>query len=38
MQCMPDSLKDRTYYHPTGQGDEKKTAERLEEIRRFRES
>ena len=32
MQCMPDSLKDRTYYHP------KKTAERLEEIRRFRES
>ena len=38
MQCMPDSLKDRTYYHPTGQGDEEKTAERLEEIRRFRES
>ena len=38
MQCMPDSLKDRTYYHPTGQGDEKKAAERLEEIRRFRES
>ena len=38
MQCMPDSLKDRTYYHPTTQGDEKKAAERLEEIRRFRES
>ena len=38
MQCMPDSLKDRTYYHPTDQGDEKKTAERLEAIRRFRES
>ena len=38
MQCMPDSLKDRTYYHPTDQGDEKKTAERLKEIRRFRES
>ena len=38
MQCMPDSLKDRTYYHPTDQGDEKKTAERLEKIRRFRES
>lgn len=38
MQCMPDSLKDRTYYHPTDQGDEKKTAEWLEEIRRFRES
>ena len=36
MQCMPDSLKDRTYYHPTQEGEEKKTAERLEEIRRFR--
>ena len=38
MQCMPDSLKDRTYYHPTEQGDEKKAAERLEESRKFRES
>lgn len=37
MQCMPDSLKDRGYYHPTQEGEEKKTAERLEEIRRFRE-
>ena len=38
MQCMPDSLKDRVYYHPTGQGEEKKAAQRLEEIRKFRES
>ena len=37
MQCMPDGLKDRTYYHPTQEGEEKKTAERLEEIRKFRE-
>ena len=37
MQCMPDRLKDRIYYHPTQEGEEKKTAERLEEIRRFRE-
>ena len=37
MQCMPDSLKDRIYYHPIREGEEKKTAERLEEIRRFRE-
>ena len=37
MQCMPDSLKERTYYHPTQEGEEKKTAERLEEIRKFRE-
>ena len=36
MQCMPDSLKDRTYYHPTTQGEEAKAAERLEEIRKFR--
>lgn len=36
MQCMPDSLQDRTYYHPTCEGEEKKTAQRLEEIRRFR--
>ena len=37
MQCMPDGLKDRIYYHPTMEGEEKKTAERLAEIRRFRE-
>lgn len=38
MQCMPERLKDRTYYHPTEQGDEKKTAKRLEAIRKFREA
>ena len=37
MQCMPDSLKDRVYYHPTQEGEEKETAERLEEIKKFRE-
>ena len=36
MQCMPDSLKDRVYYHPTQEGEEKCTAERLEEIKKFR--
>ena len=36
MQCMPDSLKDRTYYHPTLEGEERKTAQRLEEIKNFR--
>ena len=36
MQCMPDSLKDRTYYHPTTQGEEAETAVRLREIREFR--
>ena len=37
MQCMPDSLKDRIYYHPTREGEEEKAARRLEEIRKFRE-
>lgn len=32
MQCLPDSLKDKRYYHPTEQGQEKQVKERLEEI------
>ena len=36
MQCMPDSLKDRVYYHPTDQGEEEKAAKRLEEIRKYK--
>lgn len=38
MQCMPDSLKDRKYYHPTASGEEETVKRRLEEIERFRES
>ena len=33
MQCMPDSMTDRTYYHPGDQGEEKAVRERLEAIR-----
>ena len=33
MQCLPDSLKDRVYYHPTEEGIEKRIKARLEEIR-----
>jgi putative ATPase len=33
MQCLPDSLKDRTYYHPTTQGVEGRFKERLEYIK-----
>ncbi|MEG0736915.1 MAG: replication-associated recombination protein A, partial [Longicatena sp.] len=29
MQCMPDSLLNRTYYHPTTQGSEAKVTQRL---------
>ncbi len=36
MDCLPDSLKGRTYYHPTQEGREKLLAQRLEEIRRIR--
>ncbi len=33
MQCLPDNLKDRIYYHPTEEGIEKRIKARLEEIR-----
>ena len=36
MQCLPDSLRDRVYYHPTNEGVEKRIRERLEEIRRIK--
>jgi putative ATPase len=36
MQCLPDNLRDRTYYHPTSEGVEKRIRERMEEIRRRR--
>src|SRR5277367_1539797 len=36
MQCLPDNLRDRTYYHPTNEGVEKRIRERLEEIKRRR--
>ena len=37
MQCLPDNLRDRRYYHPTQEGREKVLAQRMEEIRRIRE-
>jgi len=36
MDCMPESLKGRRYYHPTQEGREKVLAARMEEIRRIR--
>jgi putative ATPase len=36
MQCLPDNLKDRVYYHPTEEGVEKRIKERVEETRRRR--
>ena len=36
MQCLPDSLKDRQYYRPTGEGVEARFGARLDEIRKWR--
>ena len=36
MQCLPDSLRNRVYYHPTNEGVEKRIRERLEEIKRLK--
>jgi len=36
MDCLPDSLRGRTYYHPTQEGREKLLAQRMEEIWRIR--
>ena len=38
MQCLPDSLKDRIYYDPTGQGWEQKIAERMKQIELWKNS
>ena len=36
MDCLPESLKGRSYYQPTQEGREKQLAARMEEIRRIR--
>ncbi len=36
MQCLPDNLRDRSYYRPTNEGTEKRVRERLEEIKKRR--
>jgi putative ATPase len=37
MDCLPESLRDRRYYHPTNEGREKVLKQRMEEIARIRE-
>jgi len=37
MQCLPDGLKDRSYYHPTNEGREKLLAQRMAEIAKLRD-
>jgi putative ATPase len=36
MQCLPDNLANRTYYHPTQEGREKLLAQRMVEIEKLR--
>jgi putative ATPase len=36
MECLPDSLRGRSYYHPTQEGREKQLAQRMDEIKRIR--
>jgi len=36
MDCLPESLKGRSYYRPTQEGREKLLAQRMEEIRKIR--
>jgi len=38
MECLPESLAGRRWYHPTGRGVEKRIQERLEEIRARRKN
>jgi len=38
MQCLPDFLKDKTYYHPTEQGLESKYKNKLEQIKAWKKS
>lgn len=36
MQCLPESLQGKKYYEPTGEGQEAKIKEKLEQIEKFR--
>jgi putative ATPase len=36
MDCLPDSLKGRSYYVPTQEGREKLLGQRMEEIQKIR--
>lgn len=37
MQCLPDSLLGREYYHPTTQGSEQRVSQRLEQIKAWKQ-
>jgi putative ATPase len=37
MECMPDNLRGREYYHPTQEGREKLLAQRMDELKQRKE-
>ncbi|HOO28660.1 MAG TPA: replication-associated recombination protein A, partial [Lachnospiraceae bacterium] len=37
MECFPESMKGKEYYHPTDSGEEKNVKERLSYIKKFKE-
>src|SRR5262249_21119879 len=37
MECLPDNLRGREYYHPTQEGREKLLAQRMDEIKKRKE-
>jgi putative ATPase len=34
MQCLPDNLRNREYFHPTNEGFERELSKRMEELSR----
>jgi putative ATPase len=38
MECLPENLRGREFYHPTSEGREKMLAQRMDELRRIREA
>ena len=36
MECLPESLRGREYYHPTGEGDEAQIREKLERVKAWK--
>jgi putative ATPase len=36
MQCLPENLKERIYYAPTGEGEEKKFREKKQYLQRLK--
>ena len=38
MECLPENLRGREFYHPTSDGREKLLAQRMDELRRVKQA